>query len=92
MSMFVISRRPGESLVINDDTVATVHVTDADLVELSVTRMDGAHLGTIPVRARKSTQVVDGLWAAILDVGPEKVRIGLSHSPSTNEQIAEVLR
>jgi sRNA-binding carbon storage regulator CsrA len=90
--MSVITRRPGESLVINDDTVATIHVIDADLVELSVARIDGAHLGTIPVRARKSAQVVEGLWAAILKVEPGKVRIGLSIGPATGEQIEEVLK
>jgi sRNA-binding carbon storage regulator CsrA len=74
--MLVLSRRLGESVVIDDEAIATVAVIGREFVELSLTRLDGSLLGTSTIGLKKSSPVFAGVRGVVARFENEKVRFG----------------
>jgi hypothetical protein len=81
--MLVLSRRLGESVVIDDEAIATVAVIGRDLVELSLTRLDGSNLGLAALGLGELTPVFAGVRGIIVRIDPAGVRLGFEGHPGS---------
>jgi sRNA-binding carbon storage regulator CsrA len=70
--MLVLSRRLGESLVINDQLVLTVAFLAKDSVELSLINVSGSLLGTSTARVNESVQLTDDIEVVAIHFKEEK--------------------
>ena len=75
--MLVLSRRSGESLVINDQLVLTVALRAEDYVELSLINVTGSFLGSFTARVNETVSFTDDLQVTVVQFEAEKVRLGV---------------
>jgi len=64
--MPVLTRRLGESLVIDDEAIATVAVIGHDFIELSLTRLDGSVLGIATIGTKEWASVFAGVRGVVV--------------------------
>jgi sRNA-binding carbon storage regulator CsrA len=75
--MLVLSRKLGESVVLDDKVAATVAVVGRDFVDLCLTKVGcGSQLGIESIRLREMTPVIPGISAVAARVQADKVRLG----------------
>ena len=64
--MLVLSRKLGGCFVIG-----------REFVELSITRLDGTLLGTAAICRGEASPVFGGVWARVVKISGDKVRLGI---------------
>lgn len=72
--MLVLTRAPGESVVINETTIATVAVIGPDFVDLSLKTMDGRRLRTVTLGTAGLQPVAEGVSALLVRIRTEPLR------------------
>ncbi len=70
--MFVLSRRLGESLAIDDKFVLTVALLAEDFVELSLIEIDGTFVGSFTSHLGESIRVTDDIQVIVVAFEDEK--------------------
>jgi sRNA-binding carbon storage regulator CsrA len=75
--MLVLSRRLGESLVINDQLVLTVAFLANESVELSLISVGGSLLGTFTARKNEKLPLTDDIEVVVVRFEGDKVRLGV---------------
>jgi len=75
--MLVLSRRLGESLVINDQLVLTVAFLAEDYAELSLINFSGSLLGTFTARVNEKLRLTDDIEVVAVRFEGGKVRLGV---------------
>jgi carbon storage regulator CsrA len=75
--MLVLSRRLGESLVVNDQLVLTIALLAEDYVELSLINATGSFLVSFTARADESVSLTDAIQVTVIQFEGEKVRLGV---------------
>ncbi len=75
--MFVLSRRIGESVVLDNAVVATIAVVGADFVDLSLAKIDGTRIGNATLDVQQLRPVVQGVAGVMVKrLEANKVRLG----------------
>jgi len=74
--MLVLSRRLGESVVINDRLVLTVALLTDDHVELSLINVTGSLVGTFTTRVNDRISLPEDVQIIVIRLEDDKVRIG----------------
>jgi Global regulator protein family len=89
--MLVLSRRPGESVVIDRRTVATVAVVGRDFVDLCVTDIDHRLSRTLTLAAGGLTEIAHGVSATIafIDHSRGRARLAFDIPPDIRFERAE---
>jgi sRNA-binding carbon storage regulator CsrA len=82
-TMLVLSRRLGESLVINDQLVLTVALLTDDYVELSLINVGGTFLGSFTARTNQPIRVTDDIQIVAVRIEGERVRLGIEGTPGS---------
>src|SRR5262249_7846528 len=80
--MLVLSRRRGESVVINDRPVLTIALLAEDFAELSPIGVDGAFLGSFTARTDESVSLPDNVQVTLIRFEGERVRLGVEGPPN----------
>jgi sRNA-binding carbon storage regulator CsrA len=75
--MLVLSRKLGECFVINDEAAVSIAVIGRGFVELSITDLHGNFRGTAAISQRELSPVFAGVWAVVVRIAGDKVRLGL---------------
>ena len=81
--MLVLSRRLGESVVINDQLVLTIALLVDDYVELSLIRVDGSFLGSFNAHFDEYLTLTDEIQVIPIRFEGETVRLGLEGPPNS---------
>jgi hypothetical protein len=81
--MLVLSRRLGESVVIDDEAIATVAVIGRDFIELSLTRLDGSVLGIATIGTKDLTPVYAGVRGVVVRTETDRARLGFEGHPGS---------
>jgi sRNA-binding carbon storage regulator CsrA len=75
--MLVLSRRLGESVVINGQLVLTVAFLAEDCVNLSLINVGGSFLCSVTARANESVRFTDDVQVVAIRFEGENVRLGV---------------
>jgi sRNA-binding carbon storage regulator CsrA len=76
-SVFVLSRRIGESVVFDNAVVATVAVVGAEFVDLSLAKIDGTRLGRVTLDVQQLRPVVQGVAGVMVKrLSENSIRLG----------------
>jgi sRNA-binding carbon storage regulator CsrA len=81
--MLVLSRRLGESLVINGRRVLTVALLADSYVELSLIDVAGSLLGTFTAPVNEKIQITDDIEVIAIRLEGDKVRLGVVGPPES---------
>lgn len=73
--MLTVKRKLGESIVIGDVAVTVVSLA-ARTAELALARLDGTPVASVTIGNARLTDLINGVQAVVLDVGPGQVRLG----------------
>ena len=75
--MLILSRRIGESIIIDGTFTATVAVVGADFVDLGLCERDGTQLGCVTLNTRQRAHVVRGVSGIMIErMEQGRVRLG----------------
>jgi sRNA-binding carbon storage regulator CsrA len=79
--MLVLSRRLGESVVVNDRLVLTVAFLADDYAELSLINIDGTFVGSFNVHRDEWIRLTDDVQVIVVQFEGEKLRLGIDGAP-----------
>jgi sRNA-binding carbon storage regulator CsrA len=80
--MLVLSRKVGESIIIDSKFTATVAVVGADFVDLGLSEVGGTRLGYVTLNTHKLAQVIRGVRGIMVErIEEGRVSLGFE-SPS----------
>jgi sRNA-binding carbon storage regulator CsrA len=80
--MLVLSRKLGESVVLNDTVTATVAVIGRDFADLRLDSIGSqTRLGIVSIGLREMTPVIRGISAVAAQIQQDKVRLGFESEP-----------
>lgn len=77
--MLVLSRKIGESVVIDDLIVLTVAIIGEGFIDLGMAEVGGAQLGTISLDHHGLRPIVDGVKGVMVRIEGDRVRIGFDY-------------
>ena len=79
--MLILSRKLGESVMIDNEVVVTVAVLAREFVELSLSNSEGTVSGIVTIGKKGLTLVAHGVRAVFIQNEGEKVRLGFDGPP-----------
>ena len=79
--MLVLSRRLGESVVINDQLVLTVAFLADDCAEFSLINIDGSFVGSFNAHLHEWFRLTDDIQVFVVQFEGEKLRLGVKGTP-----------
>lgn len=75
--MLILSRRVGESIIVDGTIKATVAVIGADFVDLGLSEVGGARLRCVTLDTRELRPVIDGVTGIMIKkIEAGRVRLG----------------
>lgn len=74
--MLILSRGVGESVVFDNEVVATVAVLGREFVDLGLSKISGEPLGTVTLTSDGLSPIAKGVQGIVVKLLADKVRLG----------------
>jgi sRNA-binding carbon storage regulator CsrA len=79
LAMLILSRRLGESLVIDGQIVVRIAVIGANFVDIGLSQVDGIPIGVVTLVQNTSTPIAQGVRGVVIELRGGRVRMGLEY-------------